>query len=185
MPDLGGVRRQLRHRMVAICSGAIRDARQKRFPNRISAAPPWPMRRRDSASAPRVRRDGWTIARQATFIRALLVTGSVNRAAAAAGMSRESAYRLRARPGHAAFAVAWDRAAAARKSHSLCAQGHVRRAARAIIPLREHHEGHVRGRILPHRQFAQLPEALRPIRFDSPPKGVRPPLHPRVEERFR
>jgi len=60
----------------------------------------------------RPRRDGWTFDRQAAFIIALHRTRNVSAAAAAAGMSRESAYRLRARASAAAapFANAWDRA---------------------------------------------------------------------------
>ena len=57
----------------------------------------------------RFRRDGWTPARQLAFLGALGSTRSVTRAAAAAGMSRESAYRLRKRASAALFAAAWDR----------------------------------------------------------------------------
>ncbi len=61
------------------------------------------------APAPtRARRDGWTPARQAQFIGALAETGSVAAAAARVGMSRESAWRLRARDGAESFAAAWD-----------------------------------------------------------------------------
>ncbi len=56
----------------------------------------------------RARRDGWTPGRQAQFIGALAETGSVAAAAARAGMSRESAWRLRARDGAESFAAAWD-----------------------------------------------------------------------------
>ena len=58
----------------------------------------------------RPRHDGWTRDRQVAFIIALHRTRNVSRAAAAAGMSRESAYRFRARPSGAEFASAWDRA---------------------------------------------------------------------------
>jgi hypothetical protein len=56
------------------------------------------------------RRDGWTAARQLTFLSELARTHKVAKAARAAGMSRESAYRLRARDPHGLFAAAWDRA---------------------------------------------------------------------------
>jgi hypothetical protein len=56
------------------------------------------------------RRDGWTPARQLHFLDVLALTRSVTRAAAAAGMSRESAYRLRKRHPESLFASAWDRA---------------------------------------------------------------------------
>lgn len=58
----------------------------------------------------RPRHDGWTQDKQVTFIIALRRTHNVSRAAAAAGMSRESAYRLRTRPTAVEFAAAWDRA---------------------------------------------------------------------------
>jgi len=58
----------------------------------------------------RSRRDGWTVERQLRFLDALARTRSVTRAAAFAGMSRESAYRLRDRRDGALFAAAWDRA---------------------------------------------------------------------------
>jgi hypothetical protein len=61
----------------------------------------------------RFRRDGWTPQRQLRFIDVLARTRSVTRAAAAAGMSRESAYRLRNRDPNRPFATAWDRILAA------------------------------------------------------------------------
>lgn len=51
----------------------------------------------------------WTPERQLTFLDTLARTRSVTRAAASAGMSRESAYRLRRRPAGGLFAAAWDR----------------------------------------------------------------------------
>lgn len=51
----------------------------------------------------------WTGERQLAFLDTLVQTRSITRAAAAAGMSRESAYRLRRRPAGALFAAAWDR----------------------------------------------------------------------------
>ena len=56
------------------------------------------------------RRDGWTPARQLRFLDVLAHTRSVTAAARAAGMSRTSAYRLRARDPNGLFAAAWDRA---------------------------------------------------------------------------
>ncbi len=58
----------------------------------------------------RARRDGWTVERQRAFIAVLFAKRSVQAAATAVGMSRESAYRLRARPDAASFAAAWDAA---------------------------------------------------------------------------
>ena len=55
------------------------------------------------------RHDGWTVDRQCGFLAYLYLTGSVSAAAERVGMSRESAYRLRARVGAQGFAVQWDR----------------------------------------------------------------------------
>lgn len=56
------------------------------------------------------RHDGWTPSRQATFLRALASTHSVAHAARAAGMSRQSAYGLRARLKGEPFDLAWHAA---------------------------------------------------------------------------
>jgi len=56
------------------------------------------------------RKDGWTPARQAHLIGLLAQTRSVALACRMMGMGRESAYRLRRRPGAAGFAAAWDAA---------------------------------------------------------------------------
>jgi hypothetical protein len=58
----------------------------------------------------RTRRDGWTARRQADFLGKLAETGSVAGACEAVGMSRKSAYALRARPAAESFAAAWDAA---------------------------------------------------------------------------
>jgi hypothetical protein len=63
---------------------------------------------RSSRPHRRIRRDGWTAERQLRFLDALAGTRSVSKAAAAAGMSRESAYRLRERRDGALFAALWD-----------------------------------------------------------------------------
>jgi hypothetical protein len=73
----------------------------------------------DSPQPPKIRRDGWTPERQLRFLDALTRTRSVTRAARAAGMSRESAYRLRRRKDGALFAAAWDRALEGHKLGSL------------------------------------------------------------------
>lgn len=71
------------------------------------------------------RRDGWTAARQLRFLDMLVRSRSVTRAAAAAGMSRKSAYRLRDRPDGALFAAMWNQAlrntAARSEGHKLAA----------------------------------------------------------------
>lgn len=58
----------------------------------------------------RARADGWTRERQYDFIAALAECGDVARAARAVGMSMQSAYRLRKRPGADSFASAWEAA---------------------------------------------------------------------------
>ena len=55
----------------------------------------------------RPRRDGWTPAAQAAFIAARAGGASIAAAAAAAGLSRQSAYKLRAHPAGGAIAAAW------------------------------------------------------------------------------
>src|ERR1043165_7575042 len=71
------------------------------------------MKQQDSRTAPQrirharpeqCRRDGWTVRRQLAFLTVLQRTRSVTEAAKAAGMSRESAYRLRRREPDGLFA---------------------------------------------------------------------------------
>lgn len=88
----------------------------KRYPSRPPPRPSGALgrpRRRIPAFHPvpvGQRHDGWTPARQVCFIGMLYETRSVVAAAKAVGMGRESAYRLRKRPGAAGFAAAWDAA---------------------------------------------------------------------------
>ena len=63
-----------------------------------------------AAAPPRVRRDGWTVPKQAAFLQMLASTGSISEACASVGMSAESARRLRNHPGAGAFAEAWAQA---------------------------------------------------------------------------
>lgn len=71
-----------------------------------------PLERLQFAPVPvKPRRDGWSPARQMGFIQRLALCGDVAAAARGVGMSRESAWRLRARPGAEGFAAAWDEAA--------------------------------------------------------------------------
>jgi hypothetical protein len=56
----------------------------------------------------RYRKDGWTPMRQADFLGQLCETWSVAEAARRVGMTRESAYRLRDKPGAESFAAAWE-----------------------------------------------------------------------------
>lgn len=67
----------------------------------------------------RNRRDGWTAARQRAFVTALAAGLGISGAACAAGMSRQSAYLLRDRPGAGSFAAACDRALGFARSRPL------------------------------------------------------------------
>ncbi len=58
----------------------------------------------------RPRMDGWTPERQRLFCETLADCGLVREAAAAVGMSAQSAYQLRRRAAGRAFAMAWDAA---------------------------------------------------------------------------
>lgn len=75
-----------------------KNRRLARHP-RVPAFSPAPMRERA---------DGWTPARQAAFLAHLAITRSVSAAARKVKMARETAYRLRRKPGAASFAAAWD-----------------------------------------------------------------------------
>lgn len=66
------------------------------------------VRRKRAATASRELR--WTRARQVDFLAALAETHSASQAARSVGMSRQSAYRLRARLRNQPFALAWDAA---------------------------------------------------------------------------
>ncbi|MEP3050777.1 MAG: hypothetical protein ABJP48_13525 [Erythrobacter sp.] len=63
-----------------------------------------------TATIPSIRHDGWTRQRQCTFLQTLAASHSVAQAARAAGMSRQSAYALRARMKGEPFDLAWNAA---------------------------------------------------------------------------
>lgn len=74
----------------------------RRRPRRhVPAFAPVPLRHRSG---------GWTPMKQAAFLGLLAETGCVRTAARRLGMSRETAYRLRRKPGAGSFAHAWDAA---------------------------------------------------------------------------
>ena len=74
---------------------------RRRLP-RVPAFYPVPMRG--------CRTTRWTDVAQAHFLGWLAETGSVSAACARVGISRNSAYKLRNRPGAESFAAAWDAA---------------------------------------------------------------------------
>lgn len=78
----------------------------------------------------RSRADGWVPWKQAAFVGYLAETRSVAKAARLVGMSRESAYRLRARAAAEEFAAAWDQA----MGRGLADMDAVTRAARKVTP---------------------------------------------------
>lgn len=78
----------------------------------------------------RARRDGWTPERQRAFIAHVAAGMPSNHAAAAVGMSKQTAHALRARPGAESFAAAWQ--AAARHARRARTAGRCRSAAAAI-----------------------------------------------------
>ncbi len=57
---------------------------------------------------PAIRHDGWSLEKQVAFLRALSATHSVTEAAKSAGMTRQSAYRLRSRLKGQPFDLAWE-----------------------------------------------------------------------------
>ncbi|QZD87343.1 hypothetical protein [Qipengyuania psychrotolerans] len=67
------------------------------------------MSKHDPSITPASRRhDGWSLAKQAAFLRQLSATHSVSAAAKSVGMSRQSAYRLRSKLKGQAFDLAWE-----------------------------------------------------------------------------
>ncbi|HVI98241.1 MAG TPA: LysR family transcriptional regulator [Sphingomonas sp.] len=73
--------------------------------DRPHTAPPSPPAASPVTLSPRAH---WTPAKQRIFLAALLDSGSVAAAARAAGMSRSSAHRLRARLADTPFDRAWE-----------------------------------------------------------------------------
>lgn len=88
-------------------------ARAGEAPQRPSPPPPPPPPKPDTIERPRVyvaRGDRWNKWKMAEFLRQLAATHSVTAAARAVGMSRNSAYKLRARLKGQPFDVAWEAA---------------------------------------------------------------------------
>jgi len=106
----------------------------------------------------RAQHNGWSPARQLRFILALARGAGPDEAARALGMTRQSAYRLRGKPGAGSFAVAWDRAqafarsAAAAKRSSLPGCGGIETM---LVPR------YYRGRLIGFVQREDLAGAMR------------------------
>ena len=84
------------------------------------------------------RHDGWTAQRQAAFLEALAATHSVSAAARQVGLSRQSAYKLRARLRGQPFDLAWE--AAFRTAYDALLEAAMERAINGVeVP--HFHEG--------------------------------------------
>ena len=97
----------------ARASGGAGSAEDDDLVSPPAAAAPAPGDAADAPAfepAPARRINGWTAWRQRKFIEVLAYSGCVSEAAAAAGVTPRSAYRLRQRPGAAAFDAAWSEA---------------------------------------------------------------------------
>lgn len=75
-----------------------------------TAADEHPLADYEPVTLQRTRHDGWTAARQRTFLTALAETGCISVACQEAGITTRSAYRLRHHPSGRPFAEAWDQA---------------------------------------------------------------------------
>lgn len=82
---------------------AMREARERIMPSARALAPVTP----PPAPSP-LPGDSWTRDRKRAFLLHLAETGCVRQACAHAGLSRQSAYKLRHRVSHSVFALAWD-----------------------------------------------------------------------------
>lgn len=88
----------------------------------------------DPIPFPRTGEDRWNKAKMARFLRELAATHSVSEAARAVGMSRQSAYRLRARLKGQPFDVAWE--AAFQHGYDELAQAALERALHGVeVPI--------------------------------------------------
>src|SRR4051794_40618816 len=91
------------------------SACENTFLQSVISVPYWFMKDAPQEPTPNLpartpRHDGWTVARQDTFLKALAACGCISHACRAVGMSRESAYELYNRPAARAFRAAWDAA---------------------------------------------------------------------------
>jgi len=96
----------------------------------------------DELAPPEERHDGWTRARQARFLRELAATHCVTQAARRCGMSRQSAYKLRARLKGEPFDIAWQ--CAFRRQYDALAEAALERALNGVeVP--HYHRGELIG----------------------------------------
>ncbi|MEA3034810.1 MAG: hypothetical protein QOH04_569 [Sphingomonadales bacterium] len=105
----------------------------------------------------RARRDGWTPKRQRAFIDALAGGMGAGAAARAVGMSKQTAYALRRRPGAESFAAAWDEAVGRAKRRRCKTISDRTRAAIDGMPVPIRY----RGRIVGTRMKYDNPQLIR------------------------
>jgi len=122
----------------------------------------------------RARVDGWTPLKQAKFPGLLAQTRSVAPAPRAVGMSRQTAYRLRGRPGAESFAAAWDRALGqAKAALRKVAVGELARRATEDLLWPLVHRGRFRQVVIKHDNASLLRMLAQARRGD--PKRFRDP----------
>ena len=130
--------------------------------------------------ARRIRHDGWTVARQETFLKRLATSGCITHACAAVGMSRQSFYDLHDRPGADAFRRSVE--AALDAAMSRVDEGAVARAVHGV-PRPIFYQGEQVGeyRHYDERLTMFLLRYRRPHRYGAhldrlpPPPDIRPP----------
>ncbi|MBD3728665.1 MAG: hypothetical protein IE933_03070 [Sphingomonadales bacterium] len=148
----------------------------------MSKPPAHRIRRRPGFFRPvplRARRDGWSEGRQCGFLALLYCTGSVGAAARGVGMSRTSAYRLRARAGAESFAQAWDRVLAPPGSGACAAAREDFRKVTDAVLLARVEAGFIkpviyRGRMSAIRRKPDNSSLLRLLRRHPPAAAPRP-----------
>lgn len=124
---------------------------------------------RSTALVP-LRLDGWTPARQALFLHVLAATGNVSAAAREVGMTRQSAYKLRARLQGEPFDHGWQAAFAC--GYDRLAEAALERALNGTeVP--HYHKGELVGT---HRKFDErLTMGLLHMRYGAPAQRRDPP----------
>jgi hypothetical protein len=131
-----------------------------------------PAPRSASLALATIRHDGWTTARQIAFLETLAATHSVSEAARVAGMSRQSAYALRARLKGEPFDLAW--AAAFRCRFDALAEAALDRAINGV-EVQHHYHGEL---VATSRRYdTRLTLALLAMRGSFAPSKLSP-SHP-------
>ncbi|HEY5720871.1 MAG TPA: hypothetical protein VIT45_00975 [Allosphingosinicella sp.] len=93
-----------------VLAGAEYDSATGTFITRAPASEPAPDRLAFDPVQLRARLDGWTADKQRAFVEELAECGVVKEAAARVGMSEQSAFNLRRRPGAESLNLAWEAA---------------------------------------------------------------------------